>query len=71
MKILALGLLVFVLSGCSSQYRVFIHDKETKSNHFVLVKKNSGNEICYDCYSRPDSLNWSPACKEVLFIEEK
>jgi hypothetical protein len=54
------------LSGCSS-YRVYLHDKETKTNHFILIEKMSGDERCYDCYSRPDSVNWNPVCKDVKF----
>jgi hypothetical protein len=71
MKILALVLMVSIFEGCGSQYRVYLHDKETKTNHYLLVERKYGDDRCYDCYSRPDSINWKPTCKELKFFEEK
>jgi hypothetical protein len=79
MKLLALGLLAFIFSGCASQtarYIVHIHEHETKSNHYVIIQTindaNGGEQqYCYDCYSRPDSVEWHPTCKKIKVLDDE
>lgn len=66
MRVLFLVLSVLAFAGCTKyRYEVFIHDDETKKNHYVVVKYANDQSYLLDCYSNPDTLNWTPICREV------
>jgi hypothetical protein len=70
-RALASGLLAILLlvatagvgSGCAT-YTVYIHDKETDYNHYVLLRNGAIRETLWDCYSRPGK-KWDPTCVRV------
>jgi hypothetical protein len=60
---------LILLQGCS-HYTILMHAGETPKNHYIIIDNDDWNgNRCYDCYSRPDSVNWKPTCKEVKFIK--